>query len=714
MDFIILKVNGQDVSRASHEEAVRAFQAAREPIVVEVLRRPSAADAVRSDANLNPRQESDDGTEAVGVTAATQTVSWPEFPPPPPFEDDLHDEDDPCFDEEGDPQLDFQEVTLNRSLTSDLLGLTLFYPDGDEADEETDVLVQDIEPGGIAETDGRIQPGDQIVQINGEDVCSKEQAERLLSSQPTVTLLVCRPWEQDDDGCHRNRADAEEINHSSPEYVEPPLDNRAVDTLSGDIGPERDSQEKRDTMRSSSTNSSSSSVSSASSGSVKSCSSQTDRQRRGDLSVDSEMRSVHSQMALIQRECESLARRQRAARRRIIEDHIYETIPEDGESDEPLYCQPFEPRAPREAPGDSKSPPEPPSGRPVNHLPGWMRTAEPWTRRSSTSDSRSSGDSRPGEKRREAGRQPVALELTVLGSEKRESALTLPTRESAPRASRSGESKEDRCKRCRHCSRTTKNKNDINSANTAEKNRNYVTILPQGTSYTSAAKLEETIHQQQRQLYQQLMRRTQERAPNSSQQPANSPFTGSLRQYRFVSSPGGGQQNHNLTLPANRGQDEQPQYQYRVKVRSDGSRYIARRPMRSQLLKERAARIAEERTGITTDDDAMSELKLGKYWPKEEKKRQLEHAKEKKLKLQQRLKMTSVQEEGTQDELSLRKRQVLPPGMSPSLSKKPPPTPSRRRPHHDTGVRQGPPLGSGVRQGPPRGTADLLLSVTTV
>ncbi|KAF0299574.1 PDZ domain-containing RING finger protein 4 [Amphibalanus amphitrite] len=553
-------VNGQDVSRASHEEAVRAFQAAREPIVVEVLRRPSAADAVRSDANLNPRQESDDGTEAVGVTAATQTVSWPEFPPPPPFEDDLDDEDDPCFDEEGDPQLDFQEVTLNRSLTSDLLGLTLYYPDGDEADEETDVLVQDIEPGGIADTDGRIQPGDQIVQINGEDVCSKEQAERLLSSQPSVTLLVCRPWEQ--------------------------------------------------------------------------------------------------------RECESLARRQRAARRRIIEDHIYETIPEDGESDEPLYCQPFEPRAPREAPVDSKSPPEPPSGRPVNHLPGWMRTAEPWTRRSSTSDSRSSGDSRPGEKRREAGRQPVALELTVLGSEKRESALTLPTRESAPRAPRSGESKEDRCKRCRHCSRTTKNKNDINSANTAEKNRNYVTILPQGTSYTSAAKLEETIHHQQRQLYQQLMRRTQERAPNSSQQPANSPFTGSLRQYRFVSSPGGGQQNHNLTLPANRGQDEQPQYQYRVKVRSDGSRYIARRPMRSQLLKERAARIAEERTGITTDDDAMSELKLGKYWPKEEKKRQLEHAKEKKLKLQQRLKMTSVQEEGTQDEMSLRKRQPVEPAAS--------------------------------------------------
>ena len=58
-----------------------------------------------------------------------------------------------------------QEVTLQRSVTSDLLGLTLYYPDGDEADEETDVLVQSVEPGGIAATDGRIQPGDQIVQV---------------------------------------------------------------------------------------------------------------------------------------------------------------------------------------------------------------------------------------------------------------------------------------------------------------------------------------------------------------------------------------------------------------------------------------------------------------------------------------------------------------------------------------------------------------------
>ena len=58
-----------------------------------------------------------------------------------------------------------QEVTLQRSSTSERLGLTLYYPDGDDAPDETDVLVRGVEAGGIAARDGRIQPGDQIIQV---------------------------------------------------------------------------------------------------------------------------------------------------------------------------------------------------------------------------------------------------------------------------------------------------------------------------------------------------------------------------------------------------------------------------------------------------------------------------------------------------------------------------------------------------------------------
>uniref|UniRef100_A0A673KE00 PDZ domain-containing protein 4-like n=1 Tax=Sinocyclocheilus rhinocerous TaxID=307959 RepID=A0A673KE00_9TELE len=65
-----------------------------------------------------------------------------------------------------------------------------------------------------------------------------------------------------------------------------------------------------------------------------------------------------------------------------------------------------------------------------------------------------------------------------------------------------------------------------------------------------------------------------------------------------------------------------------VKIRSDGSRYVAKRPVRDRLLKARAMKIREERSGMTTDDDAVSEMKMGRYWSKEERKQQLLRARE--------------------------------------------------------------------------------------
>uniref|UniRef100_A0A3B3SG63 PDZ domain containing 4 n=1 Tax=Paramormyrops kingsleyae TaxID=1676925 RepID=A0A3B3SG63_9TELE len=71
-----------------------------------------------------------------------------------------------------------------------------------------------------------------------------------------------------------------------------------------------------------------------------------------------------------------------------------------------------------------------------------------------------------------------------------------------------------------------------------------------------------------------------------------------------------------------------PRMEWKVKVRSDGSRYVAKRPVRDRLLKARAMKIREERSGTTTDDDAISEMKMGRYWSKEERKQQLMRARE--------------------------------------------------------------------------------------
>ncbi|XP_051961635.1 E3 ubiquitin-protein ligase PDZRN3-B-like [Xyrauchen texanus] len=74
--------------------------------------------------------------------------------------------------------------------------------------------------------------------------------------------------------------------------------------------------------------------------------------------------------------------------------------------------------------------------------------------------------------------------------------------------------------------------------------------------------------------------------------------------------------------------DSRPKTEWKVKIRKDGTRYITKRPTRDQLLKERALRIREERSGITTDDDAVSVLKVGRYWSKQERKQHAARAKE--------------------------------------------------------------------------------------
>ncbi|XP_024915288.1 PDZ domain-containing protein 4-like isoform X2 [Cynoglossus semilaevis] len=84
--------------------------------------------------------------------------------------------------------------------------------------------------------------------------------------------------------------------------------------------------------------------------------------------------------------------------------------------------------------------------------------------------------------------------------------------------------------------------------------------------------------------------------------------------------------------------------EWKVKIRSDGTRYVAKRPVRDRLLKARAMKIKEERSGMTTDDDTASEMKQGRYWSKEERKQQMLRAREYKRRrefmMQSRLEMS--------------------------------------------------------------------------
>uniref|UniRef100_A0A1I7XRE3 PEHE domain-containing protein n=1 Tax=Heterorhabditis bacteriophora TaxID=37862 RepID=A0A1I7XRE3_HETBA len=98
-------------------------------------------------------------------------------------------------------------------------------------------------------------------------------------------------------------------------------------------------------------------------------------------------------------------------------------------------------------------------------------------------------------------------------------------------------------------------------------------------------------------------------------------------------------------------------FKWKVKRRCDGTRYIVKRPIRSQVLKKREAQLNKERTGVSTDDDALSELKLGHFHTREERKKHLEKERQRKIRLHQKMIDSRMTPDQTIVHLSQRKMQ---------------------------------------------------------
>ncbi|XP_044856635.1 PDZ domain-containing protein 4 [Mauremys mutica] len=124
--------------------------------------------------------------------------------------------------------------------------------------------------------------------------------------------------------------------------------------------------------------------------------------------------------------------------------------------------------------------------------------------------------------------------------------------------------------------------------------------------------------------------------PERSEKDSTSAYnTGeSCRSTPLLQSPGPGPR---AEPPPKPGRLRRPREEWKGRARGEG----ARRPGRDRLLKARALKIREERSGMTTDDDAVSEMKMGRYWSREERKQQLLRAREQRrrreLMLQSRL-----------------------------------------------------------------------------
>jgi ligand of Numb protein X 3/4 len=171
--------------------------------------------------------------------------------------------------------------------------------------------------------------------------------------------------------------------------------------------------------------------------------------------------------------------------------------------------------------------------------------------------------------------------------------------------------------------------------------------------YTNRENLEHTMKVQQKLFEQQLMKRAKSRQE-------------SQHAHSLTSTPEKETQSKLQNMPCTSSasqQDSSVPMEWVVKRRADGSRYITRRPIRAKILKERAKKIIEERCGMTTDDDAMSEMKLGRYWSKEDRRRHLEKARDQRRKkefmMKTRMETVKEGEEGRNKVLELSHRKMM-------------------------------------------------------
>uniref|UniRef100_A0A8C2FBB5 PDZ domain containing RING finger 3a n=1 Tax=Cyprinus carpio TaxID=7962 RepID=A0A8C2FBB5_CYPCA len=642
------QVNGRSMSVATHDQAVEAFQTAKNPIEVQVLRRT----AHKTCKTLNPAQGMDNSTQTnITLKTSKHIETLAKIPSPPcmalphsfhsPSQYQMARRDSPCPSDFHDGVqkdsesrgLEYEEVDLQRNTTQDKLGLKLCYKTDDE---KSAIYISEIDPEGIAAKDGRVQEGDWIIQINGRDIQSHEEAVTLLTKveSKNVTLLVARLESQDVGWLEdRNNLDdlhmgtLEQQHHKVKEFTTSMLqqstneeDGGTTDTatlLSNQH--EKDSGVGRTDESTRNDESSEQDILGDDQNSLcdtlpenhKKYNNNPDTVESGDmhlsndsfLSVDNGdsgnffgipgTACEHFQKLL---ELKSLVNGNNL-QGLLDDDQEIQMLNEELLSIE-LECLSIIQAHRLQAEGGDQQAKKPSAKHFFeqvhqdlinNQVDNEGSTSAYNTGESCLSlhptlepDSLESQRMVAGDKGKGS---PMHRRNSTTACSKHNLS---PIQEISPTKSLPGDPEVTN-----QGKRKSKKKNPRRSLLTSLHHSLYKnTYIP--------------AHAQHYQSYMQLIQ--QKSAVEYAQSQAS---LASLCK------------NAETTLTHSR-----PKTGWKVKIRSDGTRYITKRPIRDQLLKERALRIREERCSVTTDDDAASELKLGRYWNKEERKQHAARAKE--------------------------------------------------------------------------------------
>uniref|UniRef100_A0A673IVS3 E3 ubiquitin-protein ligase PDZRN3-like n=1 Tax=Sinocyclocheilus rhinocerous TaxID=307959 RepID=A0A673IVS3_9TELE len=659
-------VNGRTLSVATHDQAVEAFQTAKDPIEVRVLRRM----AQKTCKTLKPTQGMDNSTQTnITLKTLQQIETLANLPSPStpcmalldsfyspsqyqmarrdsPYPSDFHDGVQKDIESGG---LEYEEVDLQRKTTQDKLGLKLCYKTDDE---KSAIYISEIAAEGIAAKDGRVQEGDQIIQINGMDIQSHEAAVTLLTKveSKNVTLLVARPESQDVGWLEEDRFNLDDLHmgtleqqhHKVKEFTASMLQQSTNEEDGGttDTATLLSNQHEKDSgvgrTDESTRNDESSEQDILGDDQNSLCDTLPENHKKynnnphtvesGDmhlsndslLSVDNgdsgnflgipgtacerfrkllELKSLvngNSLQGFLEHDATLFGKRVSVD----CDDQEIQMLNEELLNIELECLSIIQVHRLQAEVGDlqAKNPSTEHFIEQVhqdlinNHVDNKGSTSAYNTGESCWSLHPALESDSPDSQRMVAGDKgkgsPMHRRNSTAGCSKHHLS---PIQEISPTKSLPGDPEViNQGKR-----KQSKKKNPRKSLLTSLRHSSYKnTYIP--------------AHAQHYQSYMQLIQ--QKSAVEYAQSQVS---LASLCK-------------NAETTPT----ESRPKMGWKAKIRGDGTRYITKRPIRDQLLKERALRIREERCSATTDDDAASELKLGRYWNKEERKQHAAQAKE--------------------------------------------------------------------------------------
>ncbi|XP_051911103.1 PDZ domain-containing RING finger protein 4 [Hippocampus zosterae] len=657
--YEIAQVNRRNLSKAEQDETAAAEAVGLEPVVVQVIRPAAQYQGHVADVCT----QTDITFEHIMALAKLRPAT-PPVPDVCPFllSDSCHSihamerEFYECpeylsnmaAEVERTEEYVYEEVELCKQKTQEKLGLTLCYRT--DEDDDMAIYVSQVEPNSLAARDGRIKNGDRILQINGHAVQDREVAVSVLSGEnaKSVVLLVTRPETQPDDHAwlddeprdpakelkmeilqagakNRNLKQDEAGDEKTPEAA--PCSSNGQDKDSG-FGCGTDSPEHvsaglyrrspvrflREQRRAQSPHGGRGGVQSREGGvSVRNdangilglenyfqqllevkcqirkgaecgvysirhsieCSlteqgggdsdDGAEEAGRGD-GVERELRMLKEELRSIELECQNIVRARRPRQTGALPD-IHEQIPSEKKQEKDASSAYNTAESARSSPPGREPSPERSLHRRVsiaNRRNLQMASSKPSS--PNPDQSRGSPEARP--------RAVFSSSPDQSNPSRSESDPALPADDE--RCEKKGKTKDLRRK-------------------------------PPLASYQSSP-YHGSLGSRQLQSYMQLLQQHSSLEYSQSQ----------LSLLSVCRDP-----------PTRNARSGEPRLEWKVKVRADGSRYAARRPARDRILRERALRIREERSGgMTTDDDAMSEMKMGRYWSKEERKQQLARARE--------------------------------------------------------------------------------------